>query len=143
MSGTYDPSGPQNALMRRMFRRQPPQPEPQQSRPAFQPPAELSGQRQADFQQPGNMPTGPIAEDPAIAGPNPYAPPVAPVAPRMPIVGRNAMREAEPPGGADELNRIVQALMQGQDAQGADPATVARLRERMQLAEVPQAGGLY
>lgn len=130
--------------------------------PGLQPPAERNGQSQADFYMPGptvtataplpqyqdgpgaghmgrpnpmgSMPDGPIPEEPGVAGRSPYA---RPAAPRVPLaMGQPPM----PGGGADELNAMVMAILNGQ---GGDSEQERRLREAMQMASGPQQGSLY
>jgi hypothetical protein len=115
--------------------------------PAVQPPAELNGMLQSGAMMPpampmdaqgqmqnapGFAPTGtPLPEEPALTAGNPYARPV-------PMAAAPAAAQPGPQMSADELNRMVLALLQGS---GGNTDQENLLRQQMAMA--PQQGGLY
>lgn len=125
----FEAGGPQSGMAPPPMPMAPPV-VPQPPAPAMPPPNPMFG---GVPPMPGSMPTGPIAEPPQVAGPNPYQPPAQ----------RTAMTPPPPDGQmtADQLNMLVLALQNGQ---GGDGDVANRLRSAMQLGNpnMPQAPGV-
>jgi hypothetical protein len=116
--------------------------------PAVQPPAEPNGMLQSGAMMPP-APV-PLPEAPPLMAPNPYAAGAGPLPEEPALTARNPYTRPAPmaaapaapqPGpqmSADDLNRMVLALLQGS---GGNTDQENLLRQQMAMA--PQQGGLY